>query len=263
MTNIYDPSFKDYANYYDLIYSDKDYEKEVDFIEEIFKDTHKPKRILEVGCGTGSYTKILLERGYEITAVDISEEMLKIARKKCACEFIKGDIKSVSINDKFDACIAMFAVIGYITRNSEIIEALNNIRRHLKPNGIFIFDAWNGLAVMRNLPERRIKELENDMMKVVRVAVPNLDSFNHVCKVNYKLLIINKENNTLNEIDEKHTVRFYFPQEIIHYLEDTGFEVVKISPFLDLNGKVDETVWNMAIIAQAAGDNLSMHSTER
>ncbi|VVB67724.1 Ubiquinone/menaquinone biosynthesis C-methyltransferase UbiE [uncultured archaeon] len=263
MTHINDPNFKDYADYYDLIYRDKDYEKEVDFIEEIFEDTHKPKRILEVGCGTGSYTKILLERGYEITAVDISEEMLKIARDKCACEFIKGDIKSVSINDKFDACIAMFAVISYITRNTDIIEALNNIRRHLKTNGIFIFDAWNGLAVMRNFPEQRIKELENDKMKVIRVAVPNLDSFDHLCEVNYKLLIINKENGTLNEIDEKHTVRFYFPQEIIHYLEDTGFEVLKISPFLDLKGKVDETVWNMTIIARAVGANLKVHSTDR
>jgi hypothetical protein len=43
-----DMSFKDYATYYDLIYNDKDYEKEVDFIEEIFGNAHKPKSILEV-----------------------------------------------------------------------------------------------------------------------------------------------------------------------------------------------------------------------
>ena len=246
-------SFRDYASYYDLIYKDKDYKKEVDFIEEIFENTHKPRRILELGCGTGSYTKILLERGYEVTAVDISEDMLKIARKKCGCEVIKGDIRDITINDKFDACIAMFAVIGYITKNSDIIKTLNNIRRHLKPDGFFIFDVWNGLAVMRLLPEQRMKEMENDKIKIVRVAIPNLRAFEHVCEVNYKLLILNKEDNGFDEIDEKHIVRFYFPQEIKYYLENAGFEVLNICPFLDLNDKVDENVWNITVIARAVG----------
>ena len=246
-----DTSFKDYADYYDSIYKDKDYGNEVDFLEEIFGE-NKPKKILEVGCGTGSYTKILLERGYEVTAVDISENMQEIAREKCACKFIKGDIRDITLNEKFDACIAMFAVMGYITKNSGIIEALNNIRRHLKPNGVFIFDVWNGLAVMRILPEQRIKEMENDEIKIIRFAVPNLKAFDHICGVNYKMLILNKGNNTFDEINEKHVVRFYFPQEITHYLEDAGFEVLKICPFLDLNGRVDENVWNMCVIARAA-----------
>ena len=247
-------SFRDYASYYDLIYKDKDYKKEVDFIEEIFEDTHKPERILEVGCGTGSYTKILLERGYEVTAVDISEDMLKIAREKCACKFIEGDIRDITINERFDTCIAMFAVMGYMTENSDISKAVNNIHRHLKPNGIFIFDVWNGLAVMRLLPEQRIKEVENDEIKIIRVAVPNLRAFEHICEVNYKLLILNKAESTVNEINEKHVVRFYFPQEITYYLEDAGFEVLKICPFMDLNGKVDENVWNITVIARAGGE---------
>ena len=248
-----DTSFEDYAEYYDLIYKDKDYEKEVDFIEEIFENTHKPKKILEVGCGTGNYTKILLERGHGVTAVDISGDMLKIAREKCTCKFIEGDIRNITINEKFDACIAMFAVMGYVTENSDIIKALNNIRKHLRPNGIFIFDVWNGLAVMRFLPEQRIKEMENDEIKIIRVAIPNLMAFEHICEVTYKLLILNKKDNTSAEINEKHVVRFYFPQEMTHYLEGAGFEVLKICPFLDLNDEVDEDVWNITVIARAVG----------
>ncbi|MDI6886636.1 MAG: class I SAM-dependent methyltransferase [archaeon] len=223
-------------------------------IQEIFRNYLCPKRILEVGCGTGSYTKILLARGYEVTALDISQNMLEIAKRKCSCKLIKGDIRDITINEKFDACIAMFAVMGYITENPDIIKALTNIHRHLKQNGIFIFDVWNGLAVMRILPEQRMKVVENNEIKIIRFALPNLRAFDHICEVNYKLLILNKLQNTVDEITENHIVRFYFPQEIRYYLENTGFEVLKICPFLDLNGKVDENVWNITVIARAGGE---------
>lgn len=249
-----DASFKEgYANYYDLIYKDKDYEKEVDFLEEIF-GTNKPRNILEVGCGTGNYTRILLERGYDVVGMDVSQDMLKIARSKCKCKLINGDVRYFSLNEKFDACIAMFTVMGYILEDSDIIKALKNVYRHLKIGGIFVFDVWNGLAVMRFLPEQRIKKVENDEIKIVRYAVPNLRAFDHICEVYYTLFVLDKKNNIFNEICEKHVIRFYFPQEIKHYLEDTGFEVLKICPFMDLNGKVDENVWNIAVVARKRED---------
>ena len=250
-------SFRDYAAYYNLIYKDKDYEKEVDFIEEIFGEfigKNNPKKILEVGCETGNYTKILVDRGYEVTAIDVSEDMLELASEKCDCEVIKGDIRDITINEKFDTCIAMFAVMGYLTENTDIIKALNNIYNHLKPNGIFVFDVWNGLAVMRLLPEQRLKEVENDEIKIIRFALPNLKAFDHICEVNYKLIIQNKRDTKLKVINEKHVMRFYFPQELKYYLENAGFEVLKICPFLDLNGRVDEHVWNIAVIARAGGE---------
>ena len=248
-------SFKNYAKYYDFIYQDKDYGREFNFIEEIFKTTKKPKSILEIGCGTGNYTKILLERGYKVTAIDISGEMLEIAREKCSTKFLEGDIRTIKINDKFDCCLAMFAVMGYITKNRDIIKALINIRKHLKPNGVFIFDVWNGLTVMRILPEQRIKKVENDEVKIIRYTIPNLIAFEHICEVNYNLLILNKKKNTYHEINEKHMMRYYFPQEIIYYLEESGFEVINICPFLNLKGKVDENIWNMCVVAKAKGRN--------
>ena len=233
------------------MYEDKDYGKEVTFIENIFKGKHKPEKILEIGCGTGNYTKILLERGYKITGLDISENMLTIAKQKCACDFAIGDMRDFVLNGKFDACIAMFAVMGYVTENSDIVKALKNIRAHLEPNGLFVFDVWNGLAVLRTLPELRVKVVENDKVKIIRIASPKLRSFDHICEVNYKLIVLNKEDNTFSEFDENHVVRFYFPQEIKHLLSETGFEVLNICPFLDLAGSVDETVWNIAVVAKA------------
>lgn len=252
---------KELAEVYDLIYKDKNYEVECDFIEEIFQKysgISTIKAILDVGCGGGGHAIPLAKRGYNVVGFDLSEAMIRSAKQKSInmanLDFRVMDMCDFQLDDKIDACIAMFAVMGYITRNSDIIKALNNIHKHLIPNGIFIFDVWNGLAVMRILPERRVKEVENDKIKVIRVSVPNLRSFDHICEVNYKLLILNKKNNMYTEINENHVVRFYFPQEIVHYLENAGFKVLNICPFLDLNGKIDENIWNMCVIARVRGE---------
>ncbi|MCK4347317.1 MAG: class I SAM-dependent methyltransferase [Thermoplasmatales archaeon] len=250
------------AEVYDLIYRDKNYEVECDFIEEIFQKHSKMhiKSILDAGCGSGGHAIPLTKRGYDVVGFDLSDVMIESAKKKAEKEKITNldlhvmDLRDFQIDDKFDACIAMFAVIGYMTKNSDIIKALNNIRKHLKPDGIFVFDIWNGLTVMRILPEERVKEVENEKVKVIRFAVPALRSFDHICEVNYKVLILNKEKNSFNEINEKHVVRFHFPQEIRYYLENAGFEVLNICPFLGLNGKVDENVWNIAVVAKAIGE---------
>ena len=165
-------------------------------------------------------------------------------------EFHVMDLRTFQFNSKFDACVCMFAVLGYLTETCDIIKAFKNIRNHLKDDSLFIFDLWNGLAVLRILPSLRTKILNARKRRIIRIAEPELDAFNHICKVNYRLFII--ENNIIvDEVKETHVVRYYFPQELKHYLEESGFEVLKICPFLDLNGNVDENVWNIAIVARA------------
>jgi SAM-dependent methyltransferase len=244
-------SFDLSAEFYDLLYKDKAYEQDVDFLDQIFSVFGKPESILEVGCGTGNYTRFLQVRGYDVEGLDLSEKMINAARKKCNCTFHVGDLRSFSLSRRFDACIAMFAVMGYIVKNSEIVTALSNVKAHLKPGGLFVFDVWNGLAVMRTLPEVRVKEVEDANSKVLRAANPKLEAFKHVCIVDYQFSVLNKIDQTRKEFSESHRVRFYFPQEIKFFLEASGFEVLKICPFLDFSGVVDESVWNMTLIARA------------
>lgn len=73
-----------YAAYYDLIYSDKDYEAECNFVEEIFQEysPHSIATILELGCGTGGHAIPLAQKGYRVSGIDISEAMIARARRK-------------------------------------------------------------------------------------------------------------------------------------------------------------------------------------
>jgi len=254
MSDIYQDK---YAAYYDLIYSDKDYETECKFVEEIFQK-FSPSRvttILELGCGTGGHAIPLGRKGYKVLGIDMSEVMIARAKKKVKganlnLDFRLMDLQSLDLGRTFDACIGMFAVVGYVTDNKDVILALKNVRKHLGDASLFVFDLWNGLAVMRTLPSVRVKVITATGKRIIRIARPELDAFNHVCRVNYHLLVTHN-NALLDEFEETHTVRYYFPQEITHYLEDAGFEMLRICPFLNLNGKVDENVWNITVIAKA------------
>lgn len=250
-------SFERYAEYYDLIYQDKDYEKECDFIEEIFQNfsSNPVKTIFDGGCGTGGHAILLARRGYEVTGIDNSEIMIKRAKEKAGRANLSlslhvADLRQLNLSRRFDACICMFAVMDYITETKDVLKTLVNIGRHLQKDSLFVFDFWNGLAVLRSLPSVRVKTIQAEGKKIIRIAQPELDAFNHLCRVYYHLLIT-KDNALIDEIEETHIIRYFFPQEIRHYLEEAGFETLRVCPFLDLSGKVDENVWNIVAIAKA------------
>ncbi len=249
--------FKNYAKYYDLLYQEKNYEEECDFIEQAFREFSKlkVKSILELGCGTGGHAIPLARRKYKITGIDASTVMLNTAKEKNTklgldIGLLKSDIRDFKLNEKFDSIICMFAVLNYLTANEDLEKTLKNVRKHLKEGGLFIIDVWNGLAVLRILPSVRVKTVEQNKTKIIRIVEPELDAVNHICRNHYKMMILEK-NKLIEEIEETHVIRYLFPQEIKHYLELTDFEVLKICAFPKIGAAVDENIWNMAIISRA------------
>ena len=249
------PFGEHYAQVYDTLYYDKDYEKECDFIEAIFKKYRcQPKTILDLGCGTGGHSLILARRGYKVTGVDRSAEMLDVGRKKAKSrkveiEFIQGDIKNITLNRQFDAVISMFAVMSYQVTNSALASACKLAKDSLLSGGIFIFDCWYGPAVLIDKPTPRIKEIKlNNGEKIIRFTNPEIDILNHTVEVNFKVLRV--KGNTLEETIETHPMRFLFPQEIKYFLEVAGFKQVDFYPFLELNRNLTEKDWNMMVVAR-------------
>lgn len=246
-----------YSRYYDIVYADKDYEKECDFIEQVFRSyaSGKPASILDVGCGTGGHLIPLVRRGYEVVGVDKSESMVRIARTKLQkfnlnAKVYIGDMADFAINQKFDACICMFAVINYIIETDKLIKALRNIRKHLKKGSLFIFDSWYGPAVLNIKPSIRVKVVENQGLKIIRIVVPELDTFKHLQKSNYYMIVIKGEK-VIDECHEVHVLRYFFPQELIHYLTECGFDILKFCKFPYLDKPPSENTWNVAVISKA------------
>jgi len=248
--------FENYANFYDLLYRDKDYQEECKFVKRVFEiySEKEIRTILDLGCGTGSHALLLSDMDYIVTGVDLSEKMLHLANSKAAeqnrqIHFLQGDIRYLDLPQRFDAVVAMFTVLGYQTTNQDLENAIRAVRKHLNPRGLFIFDVWFGPAVLNEKPAKRAKTVKEGDVKIVRCAYPILDITKHTVEVNYTVSEF-RGDHLVAEVRESHLVRFFFYQELLLFLNRNGFEVLKVCPFMDLNGQVDDHCWTISVISR-------------
>lgn len=142
--------FNEYAEIYDELFSAAmDYEKEVEFYDSILSK-NKCKRILEVGCGCGHRGKFFINKSYDYTGLDISGGMLRIARRKYPeIRFIQGDVRKLSLNEKFDAIIFVGVGSAYLITDDDVMSALKSMKK-LVSRGVIIIDGFDADFIIPN-----------------------------------------------------------------------------------------------------------------
>jgi len=248
--------FAQYAQYYDVIYGNKDYKKECTYLEQLFQKfaSKKTKTILDLGCGTANHMIPLLQRGYTMTGIDGSAQMLKIAAQKLDNFNLKGNLvkqklQTFTLNQKFDVVLCMFSVIDYITQKKGLLSMLNNVAGHMKKGSLFIFDFWNESAV-----EGYYSPSKRDFFKVngkilERRSTTKLYPSQNLCEVQYTCSL--RQNGKLFERDrEKHILRYFEIDEMQRYLSLAGLKAIDIHPFLNIGGKIKKNTWDITMIAQ-------------
>jgi len=225
--------FKNYANYYNLLYKDKNYQKEVDYVDSIIKKHNKTAfDVLDLGCGTGNHDFLLAKKGYNVTGIDISEDMTKVALKRKIenkvdnIEFFNQDIRNINLNKQYDIIISLFHVISYQTTNEDLIKVFNGVAKHLKNGGLFIFDCWYGPTVLTDRPVTRIKRLEDENIHVTRLAEPVMYADENLVDVNYDIIIKDKKTLLCEEIKETHKMRYLFCPEVFEYLKNENLNLI-------------------------------------
>jgi SAM-dependent methyltransferase len=252
--------FGAYSRYYDLLYKNKDYAGEAEYVRKLIAQHHpNAKTILDLGCGTGKHALLLAEQGYLVTGVDRSQEMLEAAQNQLgmrtfpgpAPEFFQGDIRSARIGKKFDVVVSLFHVMSYLSTNADLKAALSTAREHLAPGGLFIFDCWYGPAVLTDHPVVRIRRLEDDLVSVTRLAEPVQHPNQNLVDVNYHVFIKDKQSGALEELRETHTMRYLFLPEVELMLEASGLRLVRTEEFMT-GGDVGSHTWTAVFMAKLA-----------
>ena len=134
------------AAYYDLIYRElKDYADEALKLNYLLgKLTPPPRRLLDVGCGTGEHARLLHENfGYQIDGIDIEPEFVEIASKKVPSGgFSVADMRSFSLPGRYDAVLCLFSTIGYAQTLEDVVRSFESMGRHLEAGGWLICEPW-------------------------------------------------------------------------------------------------------------------------
>lgn len=129
------------ARYYDLFYAHKSYEHETNFLKEIIKDR---KKVLDLGCGTGIHMQLLEEQGYQVDGLDLSQNMLDIAKTRTKGNLYLGNLLDYALENKYEAIISMFAVFNHLRDYEELEKGILHWFSHLQEKGILIIDLHNG-----------------------------------------------------------------------------------------------------------------------
>ncbi len=252
--------FGSYARYYDLLYKDKDYAAEAQYVRQLLhKYAPQAQSILELGCGTGMHAALLAEMGYEICGVDLSGEMLERAKKRSRelppqhaekLQFFQGDIRHIRLNRQFDAVISLFHVISYQTANADLQAAFATAKTHLKPGGAFIFDCWYGAAVLSDRPAVRVKRFEDAEIAVTRIAEPVIHANDNTVDVNYQIFVKNKQTGAVDELRELHKMRYLFKPEVEWLAAASGFQFITCREWMS-DRAPDFNSWGVYFVCRA------------
>lgn len=249
-------TFQDYAYYYNAFYKDKDYKAEAKQIDILLKKYGKNMHsVINYGCGTGMHDRELMSLGYSCTGIDLSQTMIEVAKKNDvgieeSIDFSVADIRTYEPTKKYDAVISLFHVMSYQNSNEDILAAFQSARKALNKGGVFLFDVWYGPGVLSDKPVVRVKEVEDEKYKLIRIARPIMHDKTNVVDVCYEVLVVDKVTNEARTINEIHSMRYFFRPELELLLKEAGFELVDNVDCNTLE-ETDYSSWTSYFVARA------------
>ncbi len=215
-----------FVQYYDAIYSDKNYRADAEILRGLMKGVTQPS-VLEIGSGTGNQSLRLCEWA-EVTAVETDADFASVMRKKCAAHpaitLFEGDIAQLQAKD-FDGAAAYFHVVNYIHDARLLTHLFTEIARRLKQGAALLFDMWHAECVLADPPRdtTRTKEFDNAIGKgqVTQIIKPELDTANRNVTLNYTIAIDGIAGTT--PFTETIHLHLWEQDEIVNALQNAGF----------------------------------------
>ena len=190
----------------------------------------KDSQILELCCGSGRLTIPLAKEGLKITGIDNSKTMLKQAKVKAKIEkleinFIEADITNLDLTNKYDLIFIPFNSIHHLYENQNLFDAFKVVKKHLKDNGLFIFDCYNpNIQYITEAEKGKNKIAEYitaDNRKVIIEQAMKYESKTQINRIEWHYFI-NDAFHSVQNLD----MRMYFPQELDTYLKWSEFNIL-------------------------------------
>lgn len=196
-------------------------------------------KILDLACGAGRHSVLFAEKGYNVTAVDLSDTLLKVAVEHARSlelniKFLKSDLRYLELDDKYDLIVNLFTSFGYFDSDSENISVMEKAFRFVKPGGYFVLDFLNKYYVEENLAKYSEEPIDGGLLLQER-KIEN--------KRVIKKITIRKNN---HEEHYSESVRLFDYEELTGIFKRKGLAIKKT--FGDFNGNCFDMVKSPRII---------------
>ncbi len=221
-------AYHDLAASYDRLTNDVDYRAVVAFYRQIWeREGLRPRTAVDLACGTGSVTTLLAEEGLEVTAVDLSEEMLMEARQK-AWElenqpiFVCQPLEALCLPRGVDLAVCALDSLDYITDPRDGAEAIRRVYKALNPGGIFIFDV-NTPEKLRAMDGQVFLDEDDDVYCVWR---GEFDGQTNICS--YGMDLFQRRGELWHRSFEEHREYAYSQAQLMEFLRAAGFTAIEV-----------------------------------
>ena len=221
-------SYNFLAGCYDRLTYDVDYSAWADYIEKHFAKAPLPGRtVLDLACGTGSLTRELALRGYEMIGADQSPEMLAEAAEKnrgaAPIEpiFLCQSMEKLDLYGTIDACVCCLDSVNYVTDPKKLARAFQRVHLFLMPGGLFLFDV-NTLEKLAGLDGQVFLDETEDAYCVWRAEFSR-----RICTYFMDIFRLDPSTGQWDRGEELHRERAYTVEELTAMLEQAGFSQVR------------------------------------
>ena len=218
------------AGCYDQLTSDVGYSAWANYLEKHFSKSALPIRtVLDLACGTGSLTRELALRGYEMIGVDRSPEMLAQAAEKnrgvspMQPMFLCQSMEKLDLYGTIDACVCCLDSVNYVTDPKKLARAFQRVHLFLMPGGLFLFDI-NSPEKLEGLDGQVFLDETEDAYCVWRAEYSRRS---HICSYFMDIFQLDSGTGLWNRGEELHRERAYTADELTGLLTEAGFQEIK------------------------------------
>jgi ubiquinone/menaquinone biosynthesis C-methylase UbiE len=214
--------YKKLAKYYDIIYSWKDYEKEVNIIKKLIKKYKKSNgtELLDVGCGTGKHLEYL-KYDFSCTGCDINLEMLDEARENVEnVFFIQADMITLDLKKKFDIIICLFSSIGHVKTYNNLEQTIHNFSNHLEKGGVVIIEPWLTKSTY-DAGRPGMTTYDAKDIKIARLNTTKIEGDLSILEMHY---LIAERNRDIEYFSEKHELGLFEIDQFLEFMTNAGLK---------------------------------------
>ena len=224
--------YKNLAEYYDLLYPEKDYKKESDKIRQIVKRHKKTSGndLLEVACGTGKHAQFLKSH-FSVLATDKHAGMLRVARKSGnGIVFARADMANLNVQKQFDVILCLFSSIGYVKTLTNLRKTVRGFARHLKTGGVVLIDPWRSKTNFNTGSYLTTYDSKN--LKFAVLAVAKMRGSLSVTDDHY---LIAEKNKRIKHLVDRHELGLFENKAMLGAMRNAGLHAIFLKKGLRAN----------------------------